>query len=230
MKDRLLAAIALALAASASGCYVALHPLVTTDVQVFEPSLVGTWEEESETSPDVWVFKPAPADKPVAYTVDITQVLSKPFSDERPAPVTAAFDGRLCRIGDLLVLEIVPDRKKLLGPLEEHGFVASSLVPAYTFFRVRFGGDVLTLMPVDQEWMDRAIAAKAIQIAHEHLDADTNPHEEGQGDLHPDSSAPEGEAWVLLTASTSRLQALVREYGRSGLFDQGDAGEFVRKK
>ena len=230
MRARFLAAITVALAAGASGCYVGLHPIVTDDVRVFEPALVGSWEEKGETNPEVWVFKPTPAGKPEAYIVEITQMQSKPFSDERPAPVTASFDGRLARLGDLLILEIVLDRKKALGPLEEHGLVASSLVPAYTFFRVSLEKEALTLLAIDPEWMDKGIASKAIQVPHEHLRADANPDDGGQPDLHPPSHGPEGEDWVLLTAPTSQLQALVRKHGRSGLFKEDDAGEFVRRR
>jgi hypothetical protein len=230
MRDRFRATFALALAVSASGCYVSLHPVVTKDIRVFEPALVGSWEEKGNTDPEVWVFKPTPADEPEAYIVEITQMESKPFSDERPAPVTASFDGRLGRLGDLLVLEIVPDRKKALGPLEEHELVASSLVPAYTFFRVRLEKETLTLMAVDSKWMDKAIASKAIQVPHEHLDTDANPHEGSQPDLHLPRSGPEGQDFVLLTAPTGQLQALVRQHGKSGLFDEENAGEFVRRK
>lgn len=230
MRARFLAAITLALAVSATGCYVALHPIVTEDVRVFDPALVGSWEEKGETNPEVWVFKPTPAGKPETYIVEITEMQSKPFSGERPAPLTASFRGRLGRLGDLLVLEIVPDRKKVLGPLEEHGLVATSLLPAHTIFRVRLEKDALTLVAIDPEWMDRAIASKAIQVPHEHLDADPNPHEGGQPDLHPPRSGPEGEDWVLLTAPTSQLQALVRKHGKSGLFKEDDVGEFVRRR
>ena len=231
MRDRLLAALALALAISASGCYVALHPLVTKDVQVFEPTLVGTWEEKGAANPEVWVFKPDSAPQPETYIVEITDQSSSPFSDEKPKPVTASFGGRLGRFGDLLVLEILPDREKALGPLKQHGFLLSSLVPAHTFLRVRLEGESLTLMTVDTAWMAKAIDSKAIQIAHEHVDADSNPHEVGQRDLHRErSSTPEAEDWVLLTAPTSQLQALVRKHGKSGLFDEKDAGAFVRRR
>lgn len=230
MRDRLLAALALALAVTASGCYVSLHPFVTKDVEVFDPALVGAWEEKDATVKDLWVFKPEPADAPTGYIVEVTELQAPLFSGGPPKPVTASFGGRLGRFGDLLVLELSPDRKKALGPLEDHGVLASTLVPAHIVFRVRVQGDALTLMAIDPKWMDKAIASKAIKIAHEHVDADPNPHEIGQSDRHAPRSGPEGEDWVLLTAPTSELQALLRTHGKTGLFNEQDAGAFIRRK
>jgi hypothetical protein len=229
MRPRLSALLALALALAAPGCYVSLHPVVTSAVQVYEPALVGTWEEKDSTSNDRWVFTPESGEKPQAYVVEVTEHSSSVTPADPPGSPAATFEGRLGRFGDLLVLEIVPDGDKVLGPLKD-GILASSLVPAATFFSVRLDRDALTLMAVDSKWMDKAIGSKTIRIAHEHIDADSNPHEKGQRDLHIGKSGPEGVDWILLTAPTSELQALVRRYGKAGLFDKEDAGEFVRKR
>ncbi len=229
MARRLLPATAVAaLAVLASGCYVSLHPLVTEELQTYEPALVGAWGEKGETR-DRWVFKPDPAGKPRAYIVEITEHEGQFFTTAPPKPMSAEFRGRLGRFGDVLVLELRP-ADDALGALKDHAILHMTLVPAAAIFRVRLAGGVLTLEAIDDNWLGQQIVSKKVRIGHEHIEADPNPHEAGQKDRHAEGRGPEDEDWVLLTAPTSELQALVRRYGTVGLFDEKDPGEFVRKR
>ncbi|MEW5983143.1 MAG: hypothetical protein AB1806_12355 [Acidobacteriota bacterium] len=194
------------------GCYVSLHPLVSDEVRVYEPGLVGTWVATGDKD-DTWTFRPAGAKSPTGYDIDIVE-------DRR----TARFSGTLARIDGLLILEIKPgDNGAQCALLDEHEWFQMHVIGVHSFMRIGLGGDRLRLHLVDAEWLDAAIAAKRIAIAHEHLD-DDDPHAPGQPDVHSDRDR------LLLTAPTSDLQALVRAHGKAGLFDEDDPGEFTRRR
>jgi hypothetical protein len=222
-------ALSAAVAASilASGCFVALHPLVTPEVRVFEPALVGTWEEPGGDNKDVWAFKPEPARRPAGYLVEVTEQ-QRPAGNKAATPLTATFTGTIGRFGDLLVLDLLVDRERSLGPLKDHGMLMFSLVPAHVLFRVRLDGDRLLLSGLDAKWLDKAIAEKKVTVAHEDIGEEDDPHEPGRQDTHSPSAT--SAEWILLTAPTHELQALVRQHGKSGLFSEEDPGALVRKR
>lgn len=209
-----------------SGCFVALHPLVTPDVRVYEPALVGTWQEPGDTG-DAWSFKPEPAEHPEGYLVEITEH-HRNGGEQGAKPLTATFDGKLGRFGDVLVLDLQADQDRTFGPLKDHGMLTVSLVPAHVLFRVKVADARLVLSGIDPKWLDRAIAEKKVTIAHEHIGSDDNPHDPGKQDSHSTSGG--SEDWILLTAPTRDLQALVRTHGKAGLFQaDDDSGVLVRK-
>jgi len=194
------------------GCYVSLHPLVTDDVRVFEPKLVGTWESKDDKA-DTWTFRPAGGEPPSRYDIEIVE-------DGR----TALFSGELARFDGVLVLDLkLGDNEKQCGSLD-NGWFKMHVVGVHSFMRVGLDGGTLKIELVDADWLDDAIEAKKVVIAHEHVDDDRNPHETGAKDVHGSDDRK------LLTAPTRELQALVRAHGKSGLFDADEAGEFTRRR
>lgn len=204
MKRTLMTLVLAAAALLSAGCYVSLHPLVTDDVRVFEPALVGTWQEADDAK-NTWTFKPATPVSPTRYEIEITE-------DGQ----VARFSGKLARIDGLLVLDLEPgdndDQCSLLG---SHDWLQMHLVGVHSFLKIGLDGDSLSLSLVDAKWLDRAIADRTVRIAHERIDDDSPGSHDGR---------------VLLTASPPDLQALVRAHGRSGLFDESDPGRLVRKR
>ena len=229
MRRSLRAAAVVAAAIVTPGCFVALHPLVTRDSQVFERAIVGTWAEKDSTSPDVWAFALDDEKNPTRYVVTITEPHRPDLAQSATVPLSASFTGRLGRIDGQLVLDITPEVDSALGPLRDHGTLAMNLVATHTVFRVRLDGDTLGLQPVDSAWLDAAIASKKIVVAHEHVGGAKNPHEPGQTDSHARRDTGDSGD-VLITAPTSELQSLVRRFGKAGLFDTSSEGTFVRRR
>lgn len=197
---------------SLGGCYVSLHPLVTDDVRVFEPRLVGTWESKGDKA-DTWTFRPAGGESPSRYDIEIV--------DDGHA---AQFSGELARFDGLLVLDLkLGDNEQQCGSLDNDWF-QMHVVGVHSFMRVGLDGDNLTLNLLDGDWLDEAIEAKKMVIAHEHVDDNHNPHEAGGQDVHGSDDRK------LLTAPTRELQALVRTFGKAGLFDADEAGDFTRRR
>ena len=205
-------AMMVAAAAALGGCYVSLHPLVSDDVRVFEPKLAGTWESKDDKG-DTWTIRPAGGEPPSRYDIEIVE-------DGH----AAQFSGELARVDGLLVLDVkLGDNEKQCASFDNDWF-KMHVVGVHSFMRVGLDGDSLKLEPVDADWLDGAIEAKKIVIAHEHVDDNHNPHESGAKDVHGSDDRK------LLTAPTRDLQALVRTFGKSGLFDADEAGDFTRRR
>lgn len=203
MKRTVMTLVLAGAAAMTSGCYVTLHPFVTEDVRVYEPALAGTWIDPADNN-ETWTFTPARASSPEHYIVEITD-------DGR----VARFTGELARIDDLLVLDLAPGDNEEQCGLLDHGWFQMHIVGVHSFMRVRLDGDTLELSLVDTDWLDDAIERTTVTIAHERIDRlVSNEHDTRR----------------LLTASPKDMQALVRAYGRSGLFDESDPGRLVRQR
>jgi hypothetical protein len=185
---------------------------VTDDVRVYDAKLVGTWEAKDDKA-DTWTFTPASAESPTRYDIDIVD-------DGR----AARFSGELARIDGQVVLDLeLGDNDGRCDVLNNDWFKMHT-IGVHSFMRLSLEGDTLKLSVVDGDWLDDAIEAKRIAIAHEHVDSDVNPHAPGGKDVHS------GKDRILLTAPTKELQALVRAHGKSGLFDADDGGEFTRRR
>jgi len=148
---------------------------------------------------------------------------------KQPAhPVKATFKGSLVRIDDMRILDNTPGDNAAAWPaLGEHGLLMANFIAVHTFFLVRIEREALTLLAIDDAWVDGAIRARTPSIPHEHIGEDPNPHEGGETDAHQPKASDE-QNWVLLTAPSSQLRALVRHHGKAGLFSERDPGVFVR--
>lgn len=215
MKRIATALIVTAAACSLTGCYyVSLHPLVTADVRVYEPGLVGTWVEDGNGQ-DALTFAPANPQYPTHYLVDV--------SDEGR---TVRLVGELARIDGQLVLDLTIGNNAGQCPLlTEDGLFMGHAIPGHSFVRIVLEADALKTEVLDSGWLDEAITEKRVTIAHEHLAGDGDPHAPGEKDVH----GQRGDR-VVLTAPSRDLQALVRTYGKAGLFFTAEPGRYLRRK
>lgn len=216
MKRIATALIVTAAACSLTGCYyVSIHPLVTADVRVYEPRLVGTWIEDGNDE-DSLTFAPAHPQYPTHYTVDIS-------AEGR----TVRLVGELARIDGQLVLDLtLGDNAGQCPLLTEDGPFMAYAIPGHSFVRIVLEADALRTEMLDSGWLDEGITEKRVTIAHEHLAGDGDPHAPGEKDVH--GSGPRDR--VVLTASSRDLQALVRTHGKAGLFFTAEPGRFLRRK
>jgi hypothetical protein len=190
-----LAVVCLALVVLLPGCIVqSLHPLYAEKDLVFEPGLVGVWEQGSEGG-TVLTFERAE---------DTTYRLAIEENEE-----TARFVVGLVRLGDGMFLDFAPE------PLDESGDSASSssteseeqsddqspglplisimhFVPVHSFWRIWLEGDELRMRLLNVDWLYEQIEEGTIVIEHEPM---------GEEDYA-----------LLLTADTEDLQKLLREH------------------
>ncbi len=130
------------------GCVVALAPIGADAERSFDPSLVGTWKpaDASET----WRCK---ADGAGAYRVT--------YTDEKGR--RAEFDAALFALGGDRWLDLAP------RPLPEtlNALYADHFVPAHTVARVLHTKPKLALAILDDDWLEKQLAAEPNALAHE---------------------------------------------------------------
>ena len=137
------------LAVTALSCIRSLQPLYEDKDLVFEPRLIGTWTDgEGE---DAWTFERAEGKE---------YFLTCRTSEDETA---ARFRGRLGKLGGAFFLDLYPDKGN--AALPRNDFLAMHLVPAHTFWRVRFE-DGLHLDPFNADWLKEGIRAGRVKIAH----------------------------------------------------------------
>jgi hypothetical protein len=180
--------IAVMVAAGAS-CVRSLQPLYEDDDLVFDARLIGSFtDSEGE---DLWTFE---------REGEKEYLLTCRTGDDEEA---AVFRGRLGKLGGAFFLDLTPEKKS--GGQPRNTFMAMHLIPAHTFWRVRFEGG-LHLDPFSPDWLKEAIASGRVMIAH--------------------YVAPEE---IILTAGTQELQALL-----AGLAEDDEAfppsDEALRKR
>jgi hypothetical protein len=141
----LLAAVAII----ALSCVRSLQPLFEDNDLVFENRLIGTWTDHD--GEDAWTFERGDG-KEYALTCRTSE-------DEAPA----LFRGRLGKLGGAFFLDLYPDKGNAVKPRND--LFAMHLVPAHTFWRVRFEGG-LCLDPFSQDWLKEGIRAGKIKIGH----------------------------------------------------------------
>lgn len=158
-----------AVAAAGAACVRSLQPLYEDNDLVFDERLIGSFtDSEGE---DLWTFERAG---------DKEYLLTCRTGDDEEA---AVFRGRLGKLGGAFFLDLTPEKKG--GGKPRNAFMAMHLVPAHTFWRVRFEGG-LHLDPFSPDWLKEAIASGRVKIAH--------------------YAAPEE---IILTGGTQELQALL---------------------
>ncbi len=115
------------------GCYVSLQPLLTDDVRVYEPKLVGTWDAKDDKD-DIWTFTPAGEKAPRGYNIEIVE-------DGR----AAQFSGELARLDGLLVLDLELADSETPDALLDDVWTHMHVVGVHSFVRIILEGDSLTL-------------------------------------------------------------------------------------
>lgn len=136
-------------AAVSLSCVRSLQPLFEDEDLVFEPRLIGTWtDSEGE---DDWTFVRGEGNEYVLTCLT--------GEDE----VKAKFRGRLGRLGGAFFLDLFPEKGG--APLPKNDLLTMHLVPAHTFWRVRFEGG-LHLDPFSADWLRGGLREGRLKIAH----------------------------------------------------------------
>ena len=167
------------------GCVVpSLHPLFTDNDLVFDPALIGPWEEGEES---LWVFERSSGN---SYQLILAS------EDEM-----SLFDAHLLQLGPHQFLDLYPQaasREDTLGGLH--------LLPVHTFCKLIWAGESLQLVPMNLGWLEEGIRSGSLELDHAWTDGElllTAPTEELQSlvALHADDPAafPENDpdSWAI---------------------------------
>lgn len=128
----------------------------------------------------------AEEDEEFMFTLeDTTRGVYTLVCDESGA--TARFQAVLAEIEGHRFLDIYPE-----DPANDNGFYRDHLMRVHSFLKLEHTADTLAVYDFDAEWLTTMTAQKQITIPHVALDGA-----------------------VLLTASTTELQAFVRKYART---------------
>ena len=146
-----LAAVALLWAA----CIPSVNPFYTEKDVVFEPKLLGEWQEkEKADEPEVWKFEEG---KDKAYKLTVTEKEGK----------QGEFEAHLFKLKQEYFLDIVASE---IGT-NVADLVKVSLIPGHLLLRVSQIDPGLKLAMVDFDWLDKHLKEHPKALAH-HRDDD----------------------------------------------------------
>jgi len=173
--------VILALAFFLASCFVtSIHPLYTEKDLVFVPELLGTWKAEDEE--DLYTFQQSGEN---AYELIITgQESSQKSRQILGCDEPGRFEAHLVKLGKFLFLDIYPE----VPEMGEYG-LDFYLVPVHSFHKISIEKDVLRLVSLDYDWLEKMIKESKVNLAHVRL-----------------------EDRFVLTASTGELQKFVLKY------------------
>ena len=203
MRKRILAILGTVLvSALTTGCFVrSLHPLYTEQDIVFEPDLVGLWNDDDEA---VWTFSKGDGN---SYDLVITD-------DEDNRDPFVAY---LVKIEGNLFLDLLPKSKNLEGT----EFYKSLFLPVHAFCYIKQIEPTLQMRAPDPDWLEALLEENPGAIRHEKVQ---------NGIMAPPPSGTEDpenvprrkiQYEIILTAPTKDLQAFLIEH----LHDKGAFGE-----
>lgn len=157
MKTRNLIAFAVA-ALCLSGCIPSVNPFYTEKDLVFDPRLLGTWQEkDTQQPPEVWKFEKAD-DK--AYKLTVTEKDGK----------RGEFNAHLFKLKQELFLDLTPSVCDYAT--NQADLVAFAMYPGHLLLRVPELVPELKLAGCDYEWLEKYLKAnpKALTFHAEEKD------------------------------------------------------------
>lgn len=133
-------------------CIPSLHPLYTPDTLVFEPALLGTWENDD----DPFVFKQL-GEK--AYLLDAST-----------GDKVEQYKVHLVKLGEHYFLDFYArDSNNFLSGDNDYGVAAK--VRTHTFAKVKWGDNKLEIRHfAENEWLEQLFEQRRIRIKHEVLE------------------------------------------------------------
>lgn len=147
--SRFLAALLGALAISLAGCVPSVYPLYTAKDLVFDPALIGAWQEDDED--DSWTFT----------KLDDTSYRLVVKEGDKTAP----FDAHLVRLGAYRFLDMSPHEDGLpKGQVPD--LYRMSLIAGHMFLKVSQIEPALQMAFLDPDWLDKRLSARPAEIAH----------------------------------------------------------------
>ena len=196
-------------ALSSAGCLTSLHPWFTEKDLVFEPALVGTWQDT--TSADVtWTFE---RKSDSTYTLIDTRNEDEPRRDQKATEkkmVTTRLTARLMRLGDARFLNISAGDE-----WTDSSMLQELLVNTHALAKIRLEGDMLHVALLDEGRLEGMLRDKRVVVSHEVIDT-------SGGADDPSTQVDSKTRRLLLTAPTRELQAFLATYARdAAAFDDG---------
>jgi hypothetical protein len=203
-------------ALSSAGCLTSLHPWFTEKDLVFEPALVGTWQDAAEA--DVtWTFE---RQNDTTYTLIDTRNENEPRRDQKATDkkmVSTRLTARLMRMGDARFLDISAG-----DDWTDSSWLQLLLVNSHGLAKVSLDGDTLRVAFLDTDRLEGMLRDKRVVLSHDVVDA-------SGGADDPPTRVNSQSRRVLLTATTPELQAFLATYARDAAAF-GDRSQMRRQR
>jgi hypothetical protein len=155
-KFLLLALIAAALLLM-TGCVFSISPLYTAADLVFDPSLVGIWDQDGKAI-NTWTFEKAGES---SYRLVVAE-------GERSSPFVA----HLVQLGGHRFLDVSPD-KSGLAELKQTELYKASLIRSHLFLKVVQIQPVLQMTLMDDDWLGKLLQKDPNALAHQEEEGGT---------------------------------------------------------
>lgn len=137
----------------AAGCIRSLHPIYTEQDIVFEPGLIGRWDDDGDA---VWSFSKGDGN---SYNLVITD-------DEGNRDPFVAY---LVKIEENLFMDLLPEaqdsKERKVSDFYEFHFL-----PVHTFYYVKQIGPAFQMCAPDPDWLKKLLAEQPGAIQHEKID------------------------------------------------------------
>lgn len=140
----------LAVVVLCAGCLPSLNAVYTPEDLVFEPDIVGMWQQEK--SPATWEFS-----RGDGKSYDLV------FTDK--SGLSGNFVAHLAKLDDMLLLDIYPGKDLVDSP----AFYKYHLVPFHTVYLVEKTSPQLTLVSVDLKWLGEYLNENPDALEHTNL-------------------------------------------------------------
>ena len=136
----------------AAGCVPSLHPLYTEEDLVYEPNLVGTWEDEDS---ETWTFTKSSEKEYNLATVE---------NNGRKG----SFIVHLVKVKGRLFLDLYPEEPVFKENMGD--FYEGHLLKVHTFMRIEQIQPTLRIAPLDSDWIRAYLKKHPKEIRHEKVD------------------------------------------------------------
>jgi len=200
---------------SSAACLTSLHPWFTEKDLVFDPALIGTWQDIANG--DVtWTFE---RQNDTTYTLIDTRNGDEPRLDPKATEkktVTTRLTARLMRVGDARFLDISAGDE-----WTDSSMLQLLLVNSHGLAKVSLDGDTLRVAFLDDDRLEGMLRDKRVVLSHEVADT-TGGADDPPTRVHSQTRR------LLLTAPTRELQAFLTTYARDdAAFEEG---QLMRRK
>jgi hypothetical protein len=136
-------------------CIPSLNPFYTQKDVVFEPRLVGTWQEKEKTDePQLWKFE---EDKDKVYKLTVSEKEGK----------QGEFEAHLFKLKEEYFLDIIATE---IGT-NVADLTTASLIPGHLLFRILQFEPDLKLTGMDYDWLQKYLKENPKALAH-HVESD----------------------------------------------------------
>ena len=185
MKTRNLIAIAV-VAVLAAACIPSINPFFTDKDVVFDPHLIGEWQDNSDTNnPEIWMFEKSTNN---GFNLTVTEKEGK----------TGRFSAYLFKLKQERFLDIIPTDCKYDS--NQADLVAFSMFPGHLLIRIGQTEPDLKIAFCDPDWVEKYLETNSAAVGH---------HTESERIVFTDNTA-NLQQFVLKHLGTNEL---FKEYG-----------------